>query len=225
MTPGLCFHMGWEKDRPKRELSVLRETGAVVLVSLGVAVALAILLGALRAWRPNLTPDVGLLLLGGKDRISYVREHLPFLLLWAAALVSLGCVAGYVVARLAVDRARSRPPKAGITFVSEWWHVLHDLPAAEFPDCLVHVGCQLDDGSWVEGAVYRFSPDMEETGDRDLVLGPPLRFRSATADEGAEREVSFMVVSARRIVSMEVSYVPEAPPPTASEPDGRNSGE
>jgi hypothetical protein len=77
---------------------------------------------------------------------------------------------------------------------------------------LVHCGLLLDDGSWVQGYVDSFSSDVRETGDRELVLGPPIERVPSASRELEAVEVSAVVVPARRIVYFQVSYVsPNAP--------------
>lgn len=71
----------------------------------------------------------------------------------------------------------------------------------------VHVGLELKDGAFVSGRLVWFSTDIEETGDRDLVLGPPLvvRAEQGVSDLQAER----VLVASRDVIRIDVTYVDE----------------
>jgi hypothetical protein len=72
----------------------------------------------------------------------------------------------------------------------------------------VHVGCALADGSFVSGYLVSHSRLVDDSPDRDLVLGPPITFRPAESDVAVQREgVGAVVVSARQIAVLFVSYV------------------
>jgi Family of unknown function (DUF6338) len=63
----------------------------------------------------------------------------------------------------------------------------------------------LTDGGFISGRVVWFSTELEETGDRDLVLGPPLQLR--TADGMVALEAERIIVAARDIQRIDVTYV------------------
>ena len=84
----------------------------------------------------------------------------------------------------------------------------------------VHVGCTLDNGSYVSGRLRSYSQVAEDTADRDLVLSPPIKVRPPGAGEAQEiQRVSWMTISARHIVTMAVTYVRK--PPAALSPPSR----
>jgi hypothetical protein len=92
-----------------------------------------------------------------------------------------------------------------ITDVSAWYQMFE----AE-PDKRVYVGCDLHSGVYVAGALAWYSTDTEETGDRDLVLGPPLT-KVTDGEVHAVDEVQRIVVSAREIAALYVTYLDDQP--------------
>jgi len=95
------------------------------------------------------------------------------------------------------------PPANPVTSQSAWWRLFH-----QHDDSLIHVGCHLDDGSFVSGWLLSYAADYEESGDRELTLSAPVFFRPAGAPDGVNLDgVGAVAVSARRIVSLLVSYV------------------
>lgn len=95
------------------------------------------------------------------------------------------------------------PPENPVTFDSAWWRLFH-----EFDDSFIHVGCYLEDGSFLSGWLLSYAPDYRETADRDLTISAPVFFRPAGEADGAVLErVGAVAISARRIVSLLVTYV------------------
>ena len=73
----------------------------------------------------------------------------------------------------------------------------------------MYVGCDLSDGAYVAGLLVWFNTNIDEEGDRDLVLGAPL----TVGVDGVFSESAFsrMILSARNIVRMSVSFLERAP--------------
>jgi hypothetical protein len=95
------------------------------------------------------------------------------------------------------------PPANPVTFHSAWWRLFH-----QHEDSLIHVGCNLDDGSFISGWLFSYAADYDETGDRELTLSKPVFFRPAGELDGVNLDgVGAVAVSARRMVSLLVSYV------------------
>jgi hypothetical protein len=82
----------------------------------------------------------------------------------------------------------------------------------QYPDKQVYVGAQLDDGTYLAGWVLSYSPNSDETADRELTLSGPISFRSPTADVVSELDVGAIALSARRIQYLTVSYLDPATP-------------
>lgn len=101
------------------------------------------------------------------------------------------------------------PPIRGVAFRSAWWRLFEEHPHEGHR---IYVGCTLEDGSYVAGWLFSHAIDYEETADRDLILSGPVVFRPAGAGDGDDVElanVGAVVVSARRIVHLFVSYIPK----------------
>lgn len=209
MTPGFLYASQRRRLVPRGERSVLMETAAVVVVSVGANLASSGLFGLFRWWRPSDTPDVGALVRDG----SYWTEHLPYVTVWLAAVLALSCVFAMGAAQFTAPAwIRTRLFPTVIEEESSWSKAL-----AANDGAYVHAGLELDGGDFVSGRVIFFSTHLEETGDRDLVLGPPLVIRRADGDHEA-LEVQRVVVAARHIRRMDVTYITEEPAPETSLP-------
>jgi hypothetical protein len=197
LAPGICFVVIREARVPQRELSALRETAAIALVSFGADTIVLIGFGIFRTIWPKATPDVPKLVAAPK---AYISAHLAVVGWWALGLLLLACLIAVLVATQAkLDTIRLGP----IQHVSAWYRLFHPGGSEKF------CGCLLDDESWVGGYVTSFSTDVDETGDRDLVLSAPIRYRAKGADDAVVlSNVSAYVVSASHIVGMQVSLVP-----------------
>jgi hypothetical protein len=69
------------------------------------------------------------------------------------------------------------------------------------------VGCELKDGSYVGGRLAWYSTEVVENGDRDLVLAPPLHYRLAGGPDQELVDVERVILAARDISRLDVSYV------------------
>jgi hypothetical protein len=197
LAPGICFVLIREARVPQRELSALRETAAIALVSFAADTIVLIGFGIFRSRWPDATPDVPELIDAPK---AYISGHLALVGWWALGLLLVACLIAVLVAtRAKLDTIRLGP----IQHVSAWYRLLHPGGSEKF------CGCFLDDESWVGGYVSSFSTDVDETGDRDLVLSAPIRYRAkGWPDATVLPNVSAFVVSASHIVGMQVSLVP-----------------
>ncbi|MCP3805364.1 DUF6338 family protein [Allokutzneria sp. A3M-2-11 16] len=90
--------------------------------------------------------------------------------------------------------------------VSSWW-TLFELWD---PTALRHVGCVLDDGSYIAGHLSSWNTLGEDSPDRDLILTAPLTYRPAGTAEDRSYPASAVCISARRIVTMFVTYLDPA---------------
>lgn len=205
LTPGFLYTAQRRLLAPQAARSALMEMTSVVSVSLGTNAVVGAVFGLIRWALPTRTPDLGLII---QQRSPYWVEHLPYVMAWATSLLVLSCL-------LAVASARSRrvpelltkrfPP---VIFESSAWCAT----LAADPGSFVHAGLELSDGGFVSGRVVWFSTDLEETGDRDLVLGPPLLIRTedGATDPGAQR----VIVAARDIRRIDVSYITDVNQPS-----------
>jgi len=175
------------------------------------------------------------------------RDHAATLIPWGGGLLAAASALTYLWSwprpRLALDRFLKQrltgrwswiPDLIGTGYphpstVSAWWRALREhrteIHAQYGRDPMIRVGCYLDDGSYIEGGLNSFSQLADETADRDLILAEPHhRGPGGTHLEPLDAHVA--VISARRIVAMQVKYYLEPLPPLPSpEPEaGADAG-
>ncbi|WP_330358865.1 DUF6338 family protein [Streptomyces chartreusis] len=198
LAPGFAYAAVRDRHRPERTSTALRETSRVVLASVGFGAAALVLFACVRVSAPGLTPDVGRLV---RERGAYVRMHYAETVMWTAAVLLLAVLFAVLAARFLPRRPFAVNPES-----SAWW-VLFDMNARANGAQWIQVGCELTDGSYLAGRVHHYSPSPEETGDRELALGPPFEYRPAPG--GEQRDLSNthrVVVSARQIKFLGVTY-------------------
>ncbi|MGI9119268.1 MAG: DUF6338 family protein [Acidimicrobiales bacterium] len=203
LTPGFLHAAQRRALAPQGERSVLMETTEVVSLSLVTNGCAAALFGIVRSVWPSHTPDLGAILRSGS---TYSIDHLPYVVGWGAAVLAGSCLLAIVLARSAWLRGAVSKRLTPVILESSAWCESLNAPDGTYP----HAGIEFADGSFLSGRVVWFSTDLEETGDRELVLGPPLVLRAATG-VGA-LDVQRVVVAARDMRRMDVTYItaPEA---------------
>ncbi|MFJ3673280.1 DUF6338 family protein [Streptomyces sp. NPDC090106] len=194
LLPGLTFVLVRERQGSERRPTPFRETGTVVFGSVVTELAVLVVFAAVRGLMPRHTPDVGRLVREGSP---YAQLHYAELLWWAGGLLSAACALAAVVALLTAGVPHS-------SAMSAWWVMFEKWYPGENP----RVGCVLEDGSYVEGHLASFNVSSDDLPDRDLVLVEPLKYRAPGAVETLDFPWGSVCVSARRIVSMFVSYPP-----------------
>jgi hypothetical protein len=211
LVPGYTYELRHARDVPERARSPFRETLSILFVGVGVDVIAVLLLvlasRPLSAVAPNLHSLIS-------DPRGYASDHYDLLAWWGAALLLLANGVGYLLAVRpwrglvlrhrpnALRRLRATDPQQ-----SAWWHLFHEHPENE-----KYVGCYLDDGMYVAGILHSYSRVADESGDRDLTLRAtsehPLLCRpSGVQQAGSLADVGAVVVSARRIAMLTVTYL------------------
>jgi O-antigen/teichoic acid export membrane protein len=201
LTPGFLHFAQRRALAPRGERSTLIETTSVVSISLATNAVATALFGVAR-WRlPEHTPDIGALFRAGS---TYWLDHLPYVLSWVSLVLVFSCVLAVVVAR--VERVRRFVNKLWppVIIESSAWCETFAANEGDYP----HAGIELADGTFASGRVVWYSTDLEETGDRDLVLGPPLQIR--TAEGATDLNVQRVIVAARDIRRIDVTYIAES---------------
>ncbi|MEV4329078.1 DUF6338 family protein [Streptomyces sp. NPDC049597] len=192
LLPGLTFVVVRERQGSERRPTPFRETGTVVFCSVLTELVTLALFAAARGLMPSLTPDVGRLVREGG---SYARDQYVQLGWWAAGLLLFSCALAAAAAAVTGKR-----PHASI--MSAWWVMFDRWYPGEDPI----VGCVLEDGSYIEGRQASFNVSSDDSPDRDLVLVEPLKYRAPGATEVQHFPWGAACISARRIVTMFVSY-------------------
>jgi len=213
LAPGLSFSAYRAVNRPVQRPSALRELAGIALRSTILDTWALGVFGLVRILLPSHTPDVGRLT---REPATYLRADLAYLFWWAVAVLGLACgaaigaarFAGSVSAQQLAGRAPFRwlPTRREASSSPAWWFLFN-----QYSDRQAYAGTVLDDGSYLGGWVLRFSPDSDETADRELTLSGPVTYRSPTGDETVDLGVSAVAVSARRIQYLTVSYLEPEP--------------
>lgn len=220
LVPGFVYLERLESRQPAHEYTTLRETGQVLLSSLVSNSIVLILFAVVRAMMPHGTPDVGAWVRGGN---VYLRHHYWELFAWGGAglalssgLAALLAVPPAWFARL-VERV-VKDPDAGIrrgvtqrrqppiVHQSGWATVFH-----LDPERVPFVGVTLRDRTYIAGPLLSFSSQIEENGDRSLVLSSPVEIRHPGQEASQPFFGDTVVIGVGEISFMTVSYLREAP--------------
>ena len=213
LWPGFAYNSVRARRRPDRQLTSLQETVIIVTASLAALVGTGAIFAIIRVLLPGVTPDVRAALFSTH---AYLQGHYVRTAWWAVTFLAVAVLGAMGVAEVQEGQwlRRSRylrglaaPPDPSTQ--SGWWIVFRPgLDAGHG----VHVGCTLDDGSYVSGRLRSYSQVAEDTADRDLVLRAPIKVRPRGAAEAQEvQNVTWMMISARHIITMALTYVSRAP--------------
>jgi hypothetical protein len=209
VIPGVVFAVQVDNRLPTRELSSLRELSSVVGVGTICDFIVLIIFGILRTSFPHQTPNVGAIVNSGS---LYVKSHYISVGWWAAGLLASSCGLAYVLGRYKPEIA-GRVVSGNIRFTSAWWELFN-----LYPESFVYVGCELQDGSYLSGHLLRYSTEVDETSDRELVLSAPISYRPSGEKAAAILEnVGAVTISARQLKFLTVTYTDELRTNGASE--------
>lgn len=208
LLPGSVYLGAIERNNPKLERSPLGEIATLAGASV-VADALALLIFAgFRSALPNHTPDVGRLVREGGD---YLRAEYAYISRWAGLVLILAALIAWVGAWLhdnwpprPLRRRRKKARRVRSTYRSSWWMAFETNRDIENES--VYVQCLLADDWYIEGRLWAYNESMTESGDRDLLLASPIRYRAPGADDACEYEAESACISASRIIAMFVSH-------------------
>ncbi len=248
LLPGFAYRVGRERRGTESTTSALRETAAVVTAS----VASEVFVVTVMSWLWSRHIDFGRLV---REPRKYWLGDPATLAGWAIGLLAGACALAYLVTLLrgreipewghrAAKRLKRirikkrRPVFAAVRWVwrqltythpsglSAWAVVFREAKLAK-----VLLDIRLTDGAWVSGSLMSHSTMGADTPDRDLVLGPPIRFRGAKGKLLRDYPASYLVISARQISAMFVSNLSSdqdinaSRPPAVSHPPQAAAGE
>jgi hypothetical protein len=211
LLPGFAYLVGKERYGTERHTSPFRETVAVVAASVTSELIILALFTVLRWLRPSWTPNVGALIHGGS---TYAASHYQSLTAFGLFMLALAVILAYFATVPKVRQAFKRMPIIGAyphdSTVSAWWMMFEKLPRGRD----VQVGCILEDGSYVSGLLASFNNSADDSPDRDLVLGAPIRYRppGTTTDPIPYSSASVVSIPASRIISTFAGYLPRNDP-------------
>ena len=186
--------------------SPLLETVNLVAVSL-LADTVALSLFALgRLWRPSAFFDLQRFLM---DPSGFLVERPGLTLRTAIGLLLVAIAVAWLLAARPGPLARLVPWFAPTLLdVPAWYHVF-EASQEEYLDepNYVHIGCTLKSGGYISGILAWYSTDTAETDDRNVVLAPPLLRENAEGKAVDMTGVGRVILSAREIAVMEVTFV------------------
>jgi hypothetical protein len=214
LTPGACYTFRREANEPssRKEISVLRETSRYVGVSLlSDSLAICIYVG-LRALAPRIVPDPSQV---AQDPQKFYQSQASQSLVWGIGLLGLACLIATVLAAIAessvLDRLLKHQPLRWLFRQTikpqSAWSLMFTAHKNDKEPSVVYLECNLTDGAYVAGYLWTYSPDADETQDRELTLSSPIFVRDVGSTEVRPAEVGSVVVSARCISYLTVSYV------------------
>jgi Family of unknown function (DUF6338) len=208
LAPGFAHALVKERRSPRQVFSVFRETVSLVLVGIVADTVCLLLFFLVQAIEPDIL-DVTAFLRdpGGYAAVHYVRLTLLIVGLLGIAAAGAAVAAAKPVRRLA-GALRGRPAAGEHqAYLSAWW-----LLFTANPDSRVHVGCLLDDGSYVAGMLRSFNQAGDDVQDRELTLSGSISYRAPGAPQTTELPgVGAAAVNARRLQLIMVSYLTEDP--------------
>ncbi len=208
LAPGFAHALVKERRSPRLVFSAFRETVSLVLVSIVADMVCLLLFFLVQAIASDIL-DVTAFLRdpGGYAAVHYVRLTLLTVVLLGIATAGAAVAAAKPVRRVA-GALRGRPAVGEHqAYLSAWW-----LLFTANPDSRIHVGCLLDDGSYVAGMLRSFNQAGDDVQDRELTLTGPISYRAPGAPQTTELPgVGAAAVNARRLQLIMVSYLTEDP--------------
>lgn len=208
LLPGFAYVVSRERHTTGQHFSPFRETAVVVAASISSELTVLLIFAVIRTLLPWLTPDVGALV---RDSGRYLRGHgtqpghYGQVAIWATAMLAISVALAYAAT---LPKVRSFARKVAGEYphestTSSWWTLFEDWEKGRN----VHIGCNLDDGSFVEGMLGAFSREAEDRPERDLILAEPISYRPPGYRATRPYEASTVCISAARIVTMFVTYI------------------
>ncbi|MFF7953798.1 DUF6338 family protein [Streptomyces griseorubiginosus] len=205
LSPGMAYTWAKERSLPYVKMSPFRETATVAFASAASVTASLIIFSVIHALMPSWTPDIGALI---RRPGGYFRDHYTFIVWWVAGIlfgaIALALTFGrFNILRIAANRAvfwsAPNPEKSK----TEW-----EAAFTRKPGCVVAISLLLDDGWVISGDLAsRSASTTEETQDRELTLDGPIFFQAPGSTEQEACEFHSVVISARRIIAIAVTYV------------------
>lgn len=218
LTPGFLYTSHRRRLVPRGDDTPIMEVTSIVAISLVTNGLVVMALAVVSTLVPQHTPDLAEAIDYGS---GYWLDNLAYMVAWSGGALALSCLLAVVFARCEPLRRAARSRAA--QWLSRWrpvqlvlsafasdvivetssWNETFAVDIGQY----VHLGLQLRDGSYLSGRLVWFSTEIEETADRDLVLGVPLAIRHKDADEPVVMPAERAVVSAREIVRIDMTPV------------------
>lgn len=229
LLPGFAYLVGKERHGTERHTLPFRETIAVVAASVTSEMVVLGLFAIIRWLRPTWTPDVGALIRNGS---AYASGHYRVVAAWSFGMLVFATLFAYLATVPGVrrffkqvlvvghwcfkhipvigHRFFKRTPVIGTyphdSTVSAWWLLFERWPGKRD----IQVTCTLDDGWAIRGRFQSFNNSADDSPDRDLILKRPIEYRQPAETQWHDFNARYACLSARRIVTLFISYPPLA---------------
>jgi Family of unknown function (DUF6338) len=199
LTPGFLNYIQRRGRVPQTTLSPLVEVATFLSISVATNIVAVGFFSFVRWLLPSHTPNVELLISQGT---RYLDPRPGYIAVWCFGVLLVSCTLAVLVGRWPGPLFGRITPV--IIDASAWYHVFDSAPKGYS----VYVGCDLTDGTYVGGYLSWFNTDVDDSADRDLVLNAPIIVRAE--GEQSESEFQRMILSARNISRVSVSYLKKA---------------
>ena len=221
LIPGYCYHAARRRTVPTRPVSTVIEGANLLVVAMVANTSMLVLYGALQGvpWIRGHSPSIVHLLRDAEGYLLQSNARLAWVGGWSVALLA-GASA------LAVAFAHRLWPIE--PFVKRFapalsdesvWHRYFFIGAPK--DSYVYLESHLNDGSYVAGPLVWYNTDLEDSSDRDLVIGQPLTLLGPDGEPIEGSPGAQAILSAREIRQILVTYVDRS---TIDLEEGRSSG-
>lgn len=203
LIPGVVYRHVRRGKFPTRRIEGSQETIRLISVGLVSFLAGLLVLLTIRWITPSHSPDSTSFI---SDTKNYIAEHTFYVFLWFTGTLALVTAGAWFAAK-----KLPQPKSSEISDDPAWWKVFEGEYRAEddsSEEIEVYVNCHLTDGSVLSGWLLSYSPDSEETLDRDLSLVEPIEYRPSGSYRSETMEDAVAVISATRIKFVLASYYP-----------------
>ena len=208
LIPGYVHYAIRRNLAPAKHLSGAMESMSLIVVAV-VADALTLAFIAAILQLPPIrghAPDLAHLLRDPSGYILLDNSRLLYVLGWTTTFVLLASAVSVAFAyRIGPLRRVSQRFVPALGQYTAWHHVFETYVPEDYDHtCLI---CDLVDGGWAAGDLAWYSIEPRTTPDRDLVLAPPLQVSRPDRPDVEMLEEGRLVLSARDIRQIHVSYV------------------
>jgi hypothetical protein len=201
ILPGAIYTFRRQRLFPARDRTIFGETVSVTVAGILLYLAPFVLLMMLARFWPDAIVDVGEIISNPK---SYLSENWARVGIWMILILIASIGLAFLMSS---GRFANLHPSD-----SSSWEMLFETWRARIAkshDCEidVQVGCELDDGSWIGGILADYNRMAKETGDRDLTLFQPIRYRARGRTEAVPyNSVGAVCISSRNIRAMFITW-------------------
>lgn len=217
LTPGYVYLVRKRKlsPAPIEDSQIVELVGLVSISVISNAVTVGLLLVA-RWLSPEHTPDLNSFAV---DTADYYSARPGYVGAWALIMLTASCAVALGLAHRSWALPLIRLASPLIVDASTWYHVFEHPPTPADPkmQAYPYLTCRLHDGTTVWGRLAWYNTDVDETPDRDLALAAPIHIRDAQGEAVQVGSEDTLVLSARDMKVMQITWVDE-PKPEARSP-------